>query len=88
MELACQLVSNKWPKDPHTIPKGVSDVLEAVIGAVFIDCGFDYDAVAKVIDNIIGINDGHRPDATHSDETVLPEEVLGADKAALPVHDK
>ncbi|KAI3653916.1 hypothetical protein MP228_001863 [Amoeboaphelidium protococcarum] len=90
MELACQLVSNKWPKDPHTIPKGVSDVLEAVIGAVFIDCGFDYDAVAKVIDNIIGINDGHRPDATHSDETVLPEEVLEVDsaKAALPVLDK
>ncbi|PVV05192.1 hypothetical protein BB560_000286 [Smittium megazygosporum] len=33
-------------------PKSVADVLEALVGAVYVDTGFDFDATLKVVDRI------------------------------------
>ncbi|KAH9918392.1 uncharacterized protein BXZ73DRAFT_92224 [Epithele typhae] len=41
-----EVVLHGWKQDP---PKALSDVLESVVGAVFVDCGYDYDKAAAVV---------------------------------------
>ena len=65
------VVPKVWPQPPQIIPKTSSDVLEAVIGAVFLDSGFNLEAVTHSIDKVLGITVGERPTPS-SNDTPMP----------------
>ncbi|EMD34372.1 hypothetical protein CERSUDRAFT_55073 [Gelatoporia subvermispora B] len=41
------IINNGWKQDP---PKAISDVLESVLGAVLVDCGYDFEKAAAVVE--------------------------------------
>ena len=41
---------NGWKQDP---PKALSDVLESVLGAVFVDCGYDFEKASVVAETAL-----------------------------------
>jgi endoribonuclease Dicer len=45
-----QIVNEGWRLDP---PKAISDVFESIMGAILVDCGWDYDRAALVIEFIM-----------------------------------
>ena len=44
------IIHNGWKQDP---PKAISDVLESVLGAVFVDCGWDFEKASVVAENVL-----------------------------------
>lgn len=44
------VVVNDWKYDP---PKVLGDIFESVIGAIFVDCGFDYPRVARIVESLM-----------------------------------
>lgn len=45
-----EIVNKGWKYDP---PKALSDVFESVMGAIFVDTGYDYDKTASVIEYVM-----------------------------------
>lgn len=45
-----QIIDSIWSLDA---PKALSDVVEALLGAIFVDCGWRYDVVAEVIKRLL-----------------------------------
>jgi endoribonuclease Dicer len=45
-----QVVNEGWRLDP---PKAVSDVFESIMGAILIDCGWDYDQAALAVEFVM-----------------------------------
>lgn len=45
-----EIVHNDWRYDP---PKALGDVFEAIVGAMFVDCGFEYSIVAGVVRRVM-----------------------------------
>ncbi|TFK25811.1 type III restriction enzyme [Coprinopsis marcescibilis] len=46
-----EIVSHGWKYDP---PKAISDVFESLIGAVFVDSGYDYERVSVLVEDVMG----------------------------------
>lgn len=44
------IIYNGWKQEP---PKAISDVLESVLGAVFVDCGWDFEKAGAVTQNVL-----------------------------------
>lgn len=44
------VVNQAWKMDP---PKALGDILEAVVGAIYVDCGFDIDIVDAILEDIM-----------------------------------
>lgn len=45
-----EIVNKGWKYDP---PKALSDVFESVMGAIFVDTGYDYDKTAAVVEYVM-----------------------------------
>ncbi|THH31544.1 hypothetical protein EUX98_g2658 [Antrodiella citrinella] len=45
-----EIIHSGWKQDP---PKAISDVLESVLGAVFVDCGWDFERACVVAENAL-----------------------------------
>ncbi|TBU24821.1 hypothetical protein BD309DRAFT_1080474 [Dichomitus squalens] len=46
-----EIIINGWKHDP---PKALSDVLESVLGALFVDCDYNYDKAAAITEMVLG----------------------------------
>ncbi|KAH8100190.1 hypothetical protein BXZ70DRAFT_174315 [Cristinia sonorae] len=44
------IIHNGWKQDP---PKAISDVLESVLGAVLVDCGWDIEKAGVITENVL-----------------------------------
>ncbi|THG95342.1 hypothetical protein EW026_g6294 [Hermanssonia centrifuga] len=45
-----EIIRNGWKHDP---PKAISDVLESVLGAVFVDMNFDFEKAAVIVESVL-----------------------------------
>ncbi|OJT13423.1 Dicer-like protein 1 [Trametes pubescens] len=55
-----EIILDGWKHDP---PKALSDVFESVMGALFVDCDYNYDKAAAVIEMVMDdLIDALRPD--------------------------
>ena len=45
-----EIILNGWKHDP---PKALSDVLESVFGALFVDCDYNYDKAAAITEMVL-----------------------------------
>ena len=73
-ELMGKYVPRVWPQASLSMPKAASDILEASIGAVFLDSGFSLDVTFKLINRVLGILGSHRP-LGQSQKSPLPTDM-------------
>ena len=45
-----EVILHGWKQDP---PKALSDVLESVMGALFVDCDYNYDKAAAIAETVL-----------------------------------
>lgn len=84
IEMFSKASPKKWPATKLRIPKAAGDIVEAIIGAVFLDCHMNLDVVRRVVNKLMGLSSSELPRSL-SEENLTPNDLNSKQKDSVKI---